>query len=262
MYNVNIFFISLQPLNFKIKNMKIAIPTKDKRVDDHFGHCEKYIIYTVDNQNNVVAQEELKSPEGCGCKSDIATTLQSMGVKLMLAGNMGEGAKNVLEAKEINVIRGCSGNTDDVIKDYLAGNIKDSGEGCKVHGEDHLCSQEVISTPIHLTKEAFLTNVLNYENNAQEWNYLGDKPAIIDFYATWCGPCKAVSPVLEELAKEFAGKIYIYKIDIDQEQELAAVFGIQSVPTFLFIPMKGNPQMAMGALPKENFLDVIKNIMK
>lgn len=240
--------------------MKIAIPTKEKNVDEHFGHCDHYTIYTVDNQNNVAAQEKLKSPLGCGCKSDIASTLQSMGVKIMLAGNMGDGAKNVLEAKNIKVIRGCSGNVDEVIKDYLAGKIEDCGEACTQHVDDD-CFNEIISTPIHLNKQQFITKVMNYENNSQEWMYLGDKPAIIDFYANWCGPCKAVSPVLEDLAKEYAGKIYIYKIDIDKEQELAGIFGIQSVPTFLFIPMGENPQMAMGALPKEKFIEIIKNTL-
>lgn len=240
--------------------MKIAVPTNDKKVDEHFGHCQYYTIYTIDKQNHIVVQEQLEAPEGCGCKSDIASTLQAMGVKTMLAGNMGEGAKNVLEAKNIKVIRGCSGNVDDVVKDYLAGKIEDCGEACAHHeGED--CFKEIISTPIHLNKQDFLSKILDYEKNSQEWIYLGDKPAIVDFYATWCGPCKAVSPILEDLAKEYAGKIYIYKIDIDKEQELAGVLGIQSVPTFLFIPMNDNPQMAMGALPKEKFIEVIKNLL-
>lgn len=241
--------------------MKIAIPTNNKNVENHFGQCEYYTVYTVDNQNNIVSQQELKAPQGCGCKSDIASTLQTMGVKIMLAGNMGEGAKNVLETKDIKVIRGCSGNVDEVVHDYLAGKIEDCGIACSEHEHSEECHKSVISTPIHLNKQEFLTKVLDYEKNSEAWIYVGDKPAIIDFYATWCGPCKAVSPVLEDLAKIYEDKLYIYKIDIDQEQELASVFGIQSVPTFLFIPMKGNPQMAMGALPKENFLEIITNVL-
>ena len=108
---------------------------------------------------------------------------------------------------------------------------------------------------IHLTKEEFLKKVVNYEASPNEWKYLGDKPCVIDFYADWCGPCKAVAPILEELAKEYDGQIYIYKIDTDKEQELAAAFGIRSIPTLLFCPMNENPQMAQGALPK----DVLKN---
>ena len=97
---------------------------------------------------------------------------------------------------------------------------------------------------IHLTKEEFLKKVVDYENNPTEWKYLGDKPAIIDFYADWCGPCKMIAPVLEELAAEYAGEIYIYKIDTEKEQELAGAFGIRSIPSILFVPMGEAPQMA------------------
>ncbi|MEA4979666.1 MAG: thioredoxin, partial [Petrimonas sp.] len=104
---------------------------------------------------------------------------------------------------------------------------------------------------IHLTKADFLTKVANYEKNPQTWEYLGDKPAIIDFYADWCGPCKMVAPILEQLASEYDGQIYIYKVDTEAEQELAADFGIRSIPTLLFVPMNEAPQMAQGALPKD-----------
>jgi thioredoxin len=114
---------------------------------------------------------------------------------------------------------------------------------------------------IHLTKEEFLKKVVNYEANPEAWNYLGDKPCVIDFYADWCGPCKAVAPILEELAKTYDGKIYIYKINTDQEQELAGAFGIRSIPSLLFVPMKGKPQMSMGALPKQQLVEAIENIL-
>ena len=103
---------------------------------------------------------------------------------------------------------------------------------------------------IALTKADFLTKVANYETNPTEWKYLGDKPALVDFYASWCGPCKALAPVLEELAAEYGDSIYIYKINTEEEQELAAAFGIRSIPTLLFLPKDGKPQMAQGALPK------------
>lgn len=109
----------------------------------------------------------------------------------------------------------------------------------------------------HLTKETFLEKVFDYENS-QEWNYKGDKPAIIDFYADWCGPCKMVAPVMEELSEEYAGEVNIYKIDTEAEQELAAVFGIRSIPSILFIPVDDQPQMAMGALPKTQFVKLIE----
>ena len=114
---------------------------------------------------------------------------------------------------------------------------------------------------IHLTKAEFLTKVANYEANPQEWKYLGDKPAIIDFYANWCGPCKTIAPILEELAKEYADQIYIYKVDTEAEQELAGAFGIRSIPSLLFVPMDGTPQMAMGALPKASFKDAIDKVL-
>ena len=115
--------------------------------------------------------------------------------------------------------------------------------------------------PIHLTKEEFLSKVANYETNPTEWKYLGDKPCIIDFYADWCGPCKMVALVLEELSNEYHDKINIYKIDTEQEQELASVFGIRSIPSILFVPKNGQPQMSMGAMPKQSFKQIINDVL-
>ena len=114
---------------------------------------------------------------------------------------------------------------------------------------------------INLTKAEFLTKVANYEENPQEWTYLGDKPCIIDFYADWCGPCKMVAPILEELAEEYKDEIYIYKVDTEAEQELAAAFGIRSIPSILFCPMGEQPQMAQGALPKDGFKQAIDEVL-
>ena len=102
---------------------------------------------------------------------------------------------------------------------------------------------------------------MNYEKNPQEWIYLGDKPCLIDFYASWCGPCKRLAPILDELAQEYAGEIYIYKIDTEKERELAAVFGVRSIPTLLFCPMGENPQIAQGALPKEQLKEAIDKVL-
>jgi thioredoxin len=110
----------------------------------------------------------------------------------------------------------------------------------------------------HLTKESFLKKIFDYENN-QEWKYQGERPAIIDFYADWCGPCKMVAPIIEELSDEYDGLVDIYKIDTEAEQELAAVFGIRSIPSILFIPVDGQPQMAAGALPKVQFVKLIED---
>ena len=112
-----------------------------------------------------------------------------------------------------------------------------------------------------LNKADFLTKVYNYEKNQSEWVYEGTKPCIVDFYADWCGPCKKVSPILKELAGEYKNDIIIYKINVDNEKELAAAFGIQSIPTLLFIPAKGKPQIAQGALSKEQFVDQINGFL-
>ncbi len=112
----------------------------------------------------------------------------------------------------------------------------------------------------HLTKETFKEKVFNYEVN-KEWKFEGNNPCIIDFYADWCAPCRMVAPVLEELSKEYTGKVDIFKVNTDVEQELASIFGIQSIPSILFIPREGQPQMSMGAMPKQSFEQIIKDVL-
>jgi thioredoxin 1 len=109
----------------------------------------------------------------------------------------------------------------------------------------------------HLTKDDFIKNVFDYEHE-KEWKYLGERPAIIDFYADWCGPCKRVAPVLDELSNTYDGKVDIFKIDTEKEMELASVFGIRSIPSILFIPVGKQPMMQVGALPKESLVQVIE----
>jgi len=113
----------------------------------------------------------------------------------------------------------------------------------------------------NLTKEAFLEKVFNFEEN-KEWKFEGKVPAIIDFYADWCGPCKMIAPILEKLSEEYGGKINIYKIDTEAEQELSAAFAIRSIPSMLFCPMNEAPQMANGALPKPQLEQIIKDVLK
>jgi thioredoxin 1 len=112
----------------------------------------------------------------------------------------------------------------------------------------------------HLTNETFKEKVFDYEAS-KEWKFEGEIPAIIDFYADWCGPCKVVAPILEELQSEYADKLNIYKVNTEEQRELASVFGIQSIPSVLFIPKEGQPQMAMGALPKETFKQAIAEVL-
>ena len=112
----------------------------------------------------------------------------------------------------------------------------------------------------HLTKQTFLDKVFDYEKN-KEWKFGGKLPCIIDFYADWCQPCKMVAPILEELSEEYKGKINIYKVDTEVEQELAAAFGIRSIPSMLFCPTEGQPQMAQGALPKDALKGAIEDVL-
>jgi thioredoxin len=112
-----------------------------------------------------------------------------------------------------------------------------------------------------LNKAAFLEKVWNYEKNPDQWVYEGSLPCIIDFYADWCGPCRKVSPILKELAKEYQGKMIVYKIDIDRERELATVFQVKSIPAYLFIPAKGEPQTSVGALPRDYFVKAINDFL-
>jgi thioredoxin len=120
--------------------------------------------------------------------------------------------------------------------------------------------KEARKQTVHLTTTDFKEKIFNYETS-KEWKYEGSLPAIVDFYADWCQPCKMVAPVLEDLAREYEGKIMVYKVNTEEEQELASVFGIQSIPTLLFIPREGQPQAAMGALPKQTFEKVIKDVL-
>jgi predicted Fe-Mo cluster-binding NifX family protein len=127
--------------------MKIAVPvTRSNQIDDHFGHCEFYHVFTVSEQNEIASIETIPSLQGCGCKSNIAQTLATFGVKVMLAGGIGAGAINVLNASGIEVIRGCSGDSIEVVKSFLVGNVYDSGESCHQHeahqpgGNTHQCN--------------------------------------------------------------------------------------------------------------------------
>lgn len=117
-----------------------------------------------------------------------------------------------------------------------------------------------VNNVVYLSTQEFKEKIFNYENS-KEWKYEGELPAIIDFYADWCGPCKTVAPILKEIANDYSGKLTVYKVNTDEEQELASAFGISSIPTLLFIPKTGQPQAAMGALPRATFDKVIKDVL-
>lgn len=114
--------------------------------------------------------------------------------------------------------------------------------------------------PEHLNFDTFKDKIFDFESN-KEWKFKGERPALIDFYASWCAPCKSIAPILEELSKEYAGKVDVYKINTEEERELSQIFGIRSIPTLLFIPMKDNPQVAHGALPRAEIVRLFKEIL-
>ena len=116
------------------------------------------------------------------------------------------------------------------------------------------------SKPIDLDHKSFIEKVFDFENN-DEWKYIGDKPAIIDFWASWCGPCRQISPVLADLAAEYGGEIYVYKVNVDEQKEIARAFGIQSLPTILFVPMDEQPQAVLGAAPKAKLREAVDTVL-
>lgn len=125
------------------------------------------------------------------------------------------------------------------------------------------CGQQKTETSgaiVHLTNDQFKKLVFDYDKN-KEWKYQGTKPCVIDFYADWCGPCRMMAPRLEEVAKEYSGKLIVYKVNTDKERELAAALGIQSLPTLLFIPQNGKPQGSLGAIPKETLVKAINEVL-
>ena len=129
--------------------------------------------------------------------------------------------------------------------------------------ESESATRQPVSGTVHqLTAAAFRKNIMDYAADTARWQYLGDRPAVIDFYATWCGPCRSMTPIVEEAAKRYAGDVVFYKVDIDEETELAQFFGIQSIPFFLFIPMQGTPSAQTGAMDAESFDRMVREIVK
>ncbi len=167
---------------------------------------------------------------GCGKKEDKTSINNDHGYQY-------NGEKNLNTKNDVN------NNSESTKKEYT--NSENKTESTKM---------------VHLTAADFKQKVFNYEIN-KDWKFEGNKPVIIDFYADWCGPCKMVAPVLEELSKEYDGKVQIYKVDTDKEQELASVFGIRSIPSILFIPIDGKPQMTTGAMQKAGFIKAINEIL-
>ena len=154
----------------------------------------------------------------------------------------GEKAQTETEEKAVAI----SDNESNESKDSESDNDNESGNETTASAE-----------PVQMDKAMFLARVFDYENNPEQWKFEGDRPCIIDFYADWCGPCKKVEPIMEDLAAKYEGKIDIYKVDTDKQKELAQVFGIQSIPSIMFCPKEGKPAMYRGAFPKSKYLELV-----
>lgn len=216
---------------------------------------------------------ETKATERWGIGS--ALVAESVEVALTRVAELGV-EKMDLENSGVKMLKGNELTTEVPNAERLAGeqNAEQSGAGRPaeelgvemtgaVRPDEETAAKEKPTTKVvHITKADFLKKVYDFEKNPDEWKYLGSQPAIVDFYADWCGPCRQLSPVLDELAKEYSGKLTIYKVNVDNERGLATFFGIRSIPTLLFIPMKGKPQRSLGALSKTELKGIIKDVLK
>ena len=216
---------------------------------------------------------ETKATERWGIGS--ALVAESVEVALTRVAELGI-EKMDLENSGVKTLKGNELTTEVPNAERLAGEQKaelsgagrPAGEqGVEMTGavrpdEETAATEKPTTKVVHITKADFLKKVYDFEKNPDEWKYLGSQPAIVDFYADWCGPCRQLSPVLDELAKEYSGKLTIYKVNVDNERGLATFFGIRSIPTLLFIPMKGKPQRSLGALSKTELKGIIKDVLK
>ena len=216
---------------------------------------------------------ETKATERWGIGS--ALVAESVEVALTRVAELGI-EKMDLENSGVKILKGNELTTEMPNAERLAGEQKAelSGagrpaeeQGVEMTGavrpdEETAAKEKPTTKVVHITKADFLKKVYDFEKNPDEWKYLGSQPAIVDFYADWCGPCRQLSPVLDELAKEYSGKLTIYKVNVDNERGLATFFGIRSIPTLLFIPMKGKPQRSLGALSKTELKGIIKDVLK
>lgn len=216
---------------------------------------------------------ETKATERWGIGS--ALVAESVEVALTRVAELGI-EKMDLENSGVKILKGNELTTEVPNAERLAGEQKAelSGagrpaeeQGVEMTGavrpdEETAATEKPTTRVVHITKADFLKKIYDFEKNPDEWKYLGSQPAIVDFYADWCGPCRQLSPVLDELAKEYSGKLTIYKVNVDNERGLATFFGIRSIPTLLFIPMKGKPQRSLGALSKTELKGIIKDVLK
>ena len=202
---------------------------------------------------------ETKATERWGIGS--ALVAESVEVALTRVAELGI-EKMDLENSGVKTLKGNELTTEVPNAERLEGEQGVEMTGAVRPDEETAAKEKPTTKVVHITKADFLKKVYDFEKNPDEWKYLGSQPAIVDFYADWCGPCRQLSPVLDELAKEYSGKLTIYKVNVDNERGLATFFGIRSIPTLLFIPMKGKPQRSLGALSKTELKGIIKDVLK
>lgn len=202
---------------------------------------------------------ETKATERWGIGS--ALVAESVEVALTRVAELGV-EKMDLENSGVKTLKGNELTTEVSNAERLAAEQGVEMTGAVRPYEETAATEKPTTRVVHITKADFLKKVYDFEKNPDEWKYLGSQPAIVDFYADWCGPCRQLSPVLDELAKEYSGKLTIYKVNVDNERGLATFFGIRSIPTLLFIPMKGKPQRSLGALSKTELKGIIKDVLK
>lgn len=202
---------------------------------------------------------ETKATERWGIGS--ALVAESVEVALTRVAELGV-EKMDLENSGVKTLKGNELTTEVSNAERLAEEQGVEMTGAVRPYEETAATEKPTTRVVHITKADFLKKVYDFEKNPDEWKYLGSQPAIVDFYADWCGPCRQLSPVLDELAKEYSGKLTIYKVNVDNERGLATFFGIRSIPTLLFIPMKGKPQRSLGALSKTELKGIIKDVLK
>ncbi len=202
---------------------------------------------------------ETKATERWGIGS--ALVAESVEVALTRVAELGV-EKMDLENSGVKTLKGNELTTEMPNAERLAAEQGVEMTGAVRPDEETAAKEKPTTKVVHITKADFLKKVYDFEKNPDEWKYLGSQPAIVDFYADWCGPCRQLSPVLDELAKEYSGKLTIYKVNVDNERGLATFFGIRSIPTLLFIPMKGKPQRSLGALSKTELKGLIKDVLK
>lgn len=225
-----------------------------------------YLCHTITGERYLPAQQIPANSHTAGAGYDDRNTASAA-----MSGDKGEQEEKAEREEEKGEIikehnkkckpRAEPAKTTTMKRLLIAMSIAAALTACTTNAQNKTDKNNKTMKTIELDKQQFIEKVFDYESNPTTWKYEGTKPAIVDFYATWCRPCKMVAPILEELAEEYGDSIVIYKVDTDRQQELAAAFGIRSIPSLLFIPVQGQPQMVQGAMGKADFRKIIDSVL-